>query len=64
MVTLVEPDMPNGEVVQYNIRWYNVEEGVNNSQVVRVDGQSMQYSLEGLSPGRYVVQVSNVCMRI
>ena len=56
MVTLVPPEYPNGVITQYNIRWYREGE-VDNAQVVTVPGTQQSYTLSGLTPGTYLVQV-------
>ena len=55
-VTLVTPEYPNGVITQYNIRWYR-EGQVDRAQVVTVPGTQQGYTLSGLSPGTYIVQV-------
>ena len=56
-VTLVAPEYPNGVITQYNIRWYR-EGQVASAQVVTVPGTQQSYTLSGLTPGTYFVQVS------
>ena len=55
-VTLVAPEYPNGVITQYNIRWYQ-EGQVASAQVVTVPGTQQSYTLSGLTPGTYFVQV-------
>ena len=55
-VTLVAPEYPNGVITQYNIRWYR-EGQEDSAQVVTVPGTQQSYTLSGLTPGTYYVQV-------
>ena len=55
-ITLVAPEYPNGVVIQYNIRWYR-EGQEDSAQVVTVPGTQQSYTLSGLTPGTYFIQV-------
>ena len=55
-VMLVAPEYPNGVITQYNIRWYR-EGQEDSAQMVTVPGTQQSYTLSGLTPGTYFVQV-------